>query len=180
MIDKRSPKTPISNPTESNSHHQDTEFTRNRGFSSMAINQINSQSESIFKSIDGLTNKINSLEPTILEIKSQFKSIDGLTNKINSLEPTILEIKSHLDWFKNPLTKWIFGIVLAILMPTGTWFWFTSVTKPIARLEESIARLEESDKDINKTLNSINDQLSFLKGAFELVSKNKATTAENH
>jgi len=148
MIDKQPPKTHISNSTEPN-HHRDTEFTRNRGFSSMAINQINSQSESIFK------------------------SIDNLTNKINSLEPTILEIKSHLDWFKNPLTKWIFGIVLAILMPTGTWFWFTSVTKPIARLEES-------NKDINKTLNSIDNQLSFFKGSFEVVNKNKAQAAETH
>jgi hypothetical protein len=65
-------------------------------------------------------------------------------------------------------------------MLTGAWFWFTSVTKPIARLEESIARLEEGDKDINKTLNSINDQLSFLKGSFELVSKNKARAAETN
>jgi prefoldin subunit 5 len=155
MIDKQPPKTYISNPTEPN-HHRYTEFTRNLGFSSLAINQINSQSESIFK------------------------SIDNLTNKINSLEPTILEIKSCIDWFKNPLTKRIFGIVLAILMLTGAWFWFTSVTKPIARLEESIARLEEGDKDINKTLNSINDQLSFLKGSFELVSKNKARAAETN
>jgi prefoldin subunit 5 len=122
----------------------------------MAINQINSQSESIFK------------------------SIDNLTNKINSLEPTILEIKSCIDWFKHRNAKWTFGVVLSILMLVsglvcsfGAWFWD-------ARLEESIARLEESDKDINKTLNSINDQLSFLKGSFELVSNNKATTAENH
>jgi prefoldin subunit 5 len=129
----------------------------------MAINQINSQSESIFK------------------------SIDNLTNKINSLEPTILEIKSCIDWFKHRNAKWTFGVVLSILMLVsglvcsfGAWFWDASVIKPIARLEESIARLEESDKDINKTLNSINDQLSFLKGSFELVSNNKATTAENH
>lgn len=152
MIDKRPPKTPISNPTESNSHHQDTEFTKNLGFSSMAINQINSQSESIFK------------------------SIDNLTNKINSLEPTILEIKSHLDWFKSPLAKIIYWLVPILI----SGLWFTSVTKPIARLEESIARLEESDKDINKTLNSINDQLSFLKGSFEVVNKNKAQATEIH
>ena len=162
MIDKQPPKTYISNPTEPN-HHRDTEFTRNLGFSSLAINQINSQSESIFK------------------------SIDNLTNKINSLEPTILEIKSCIDWFKHRNAKWTFGVVLSILMLVsglvcsfGAWFWDASVIKPIARLEESIARLEESDKDINKTLNSINDQLSFLKGAFELVSKNKATTAETN
>ncbi|NBW00049.1 MAG: hypothetical protein EBR67_11220 [Proteobacteria bacterium] len=162
MIDKQPPKTYISNPTEPN-HHRDTEFTRNLGFSSMAINQINSQSESIFK------------------------SIDNLTNKINSLEPTILEIKSCIDWFKHPNAKWTFGVVLSILMLVsglvcsfGAWFWDASVIKPIARLEESIARLEEGDKDINKTLNSINDQLSFLKGSFELVSKNKARAAETN
>jgi prefoldin subunit 5 len=120
----------------------------------MAINQINSQSESIFK------------------------SIDSLTNKINSLEPTILEIKSYLDWFKHPFAKCVFGTALAILMYIGHLVWDFSIIKPIARLEKSIARLEESDKDINKILNSINDQLSFLKGSFELVSKNKATTAE--
>jgi hypothetical protein len=149
MIDKRPPKTPISNPTESNNHHQNTEFTRNLELSKMAINQINIQSESIFK------------------------SIDSLTNKINSLEPTILEIKSHLDWFKNPFTKCGFGFVLTILVSAGALFWDTSIIKPIARLEES-------DKDINKTLNSINDQLSFLKGSFEIVSKNKARAGETN
>jgi hypothetical protein len=155
MIDKQPPKTYISNPTEPN-HHRDTEFTRNLGFSSMAINQINSQSESIFK------------------------SIDNLTNKINSLEPTILEIKSCIDWFKHRNAKWTFGVVLSILMLVsglvcwfGAWFWDASVIKPIARLEES-------NKNINETLNSIDNQLSFLKGSFEVVNKNKAQATENH
>lgn len=156
MIDKQPPKTYISNPTESNSHHQDTEFTKNLGFSSMAINQINSQSESIFK------------------------SIDNLTNKINSLEPTILEIKSCIDWFKHRNAKWTFGVVLSILMSViglvccfGAWFWDASVIKPITRLEES-------NKNINETLNSIDNQLSFLKGSFEVVNKNKAQATEIH
>jgi hypothetical protein len=155
MIDKQPPKTYISNPTEPN-HHRDTEFTRNLGLSSLAINQINSQSESIFK------------------------SIDNLTNKINSLEPTILEIKSCIDWFKHRNAKWTFGVVLSILMLVGglvcwfgAWFWDASVIKPITRLEES-------NKDINKTLNSIDNQLSFFKGSFEVVNKNKAQAAETH
>ena len=155
MIDKQPPKTYISNPTEPN-HRRDTEFTRNLGLSSLAINQINSQSESIFK------------------------SIDNLTNKINSLEPTILEIKSCIDWFKHRNAKWTFGVVLSILMSViglvccfGAWFWDASVIKPITRLEES-------NKNINETLNSIDNQLSFLKGSFELVNKNKAQATEIH
>ena len=155
MIDKQPPKTYISNPTEPN-NHRDTEFTRNLGLSSLAINQINSQSESIFK------------------------SIDNLTNKINSLEPTILEIKSCIDWFKHRNAKWTFGVVLSILMSViglvccfGAWFWDASVIKPITRLEES-------NKNINETLNSIDNQLSFLKGSFEVVNKNKAQATEIH
>ncbi|MEB3316455.1 MAG: hypothetical protein VKK32_09635 [Candidatus Melainabacteria bacterium] len=155
MIDKQPPKTYISNPTEPN-HYRDTEFTRNPGLSSLAINQINSQSESIFK------------------------SIDNLTNKINSLEPTILEIKSCIDWFKHRNAKWTFGVVLSILMSViglvccfGAWFWDASVIKPITRLEES-------NKNINETLNSIDNQLSFLKGSFEVVNKNKAQATEIH
>jgi peptidoglycan hydrolase CwlO-like protein len=155
MIDKQPPKTYISNPTEPN-HHRDTEFTRNLGLSSLAINQINSQSESIFK------------------------SIDNLTNKINSLEPTILEIKSCIDWFKHRNAKWIFGVVLSILMFVstfvccfGAWFWDASVIKPITRLEKS-------NKNINETLNSIDNQLSFLKGSFEVVNENKAQAPETH
>ena len=155
MIDKRPPKTPISNPTESNSHRQNTEFTKNFGLSKTIINQISSQSESI----------------SIL-----FKSIDDLTNKINSLEPTILENKSYLDWFKSPLAKIIYWLVPILI----SGLWLSYVIQPIARLEKNIAGLEENNKDINKTLNSIDNQLSFLKGSFEVVNKNKAQATESH